>query len=75
MNSVAWKSRLETLGQRESGTARLEEAVKAFQNSLLERTREHDPLDWAMTQNNLGSENDPFGWVATQTVSEMRCRR
>ena len=46
---------LRTLGQRESGTARLEEAVTAYRDALTERTRERVPLDWAMTQNNLGT--------------------
>ncbi len=44
-----------TLGERESGTARLEEAVAAYRAALEERTRERVPLDWAMTQNNLGA--------------------
>ncbi len=42
------------LGERESGTARLEEAVAAYRAALTERTRERVPLDWATTQNNLG---------------------
>ena len=42
------------LGERESGTARLEEAVAAYRAALKERTRERVPLDWAQTQNNLG---------------------
>ena len=42
------------LGERESGTARLEEAVAAYRAALEERTRERVPLDWATTQNNLG---------------------
>jgi tetratricopeptide (TPR) repeat protein len=42
------------LGERESGTARLEEAVVAYRDALKEQTRERVPLDWAMTQNNLG---------------------
>ena len=46
---------LETLGERESGTARLEQAVAAYRDALQERTRERVPLDWAMTQNNLGT--------------------
>ena len=44
-----------TLGERESGTARLEEAVAAYRAALEERTRERVPLDWAMTQMNLGN--------------------
>jgi tetratricopeptide (TPR) repeat protein len=43
-----------TLGDRESGTARLEEAVAAYRDALKQRTRERVPLDWAGTQNNLG---------------------
>jgi tetratricopeptide (TPR) repeat protein len=45
---------LQALGGRESGTARLEEAVAALRGALQERTRERAPLDWAATQNNLG---------------------
>jgi tetratricopeptide (TPR) repeat protein len=52
---------LQTLGQRESGTARLEEAVQAYRQALAERTRERVPLDWAMTQNNLGSALQTLG--------------
>jgi hypothetical protein len=33
----------------------LEEAVAAYRTALAERTRERVPLDWAMTQNNLGT--------------------
>jgi hypothetical protein len=43
-----------TLGERESGTARLEEAVAAYRAALEERTRERVPLQWAETQNDLG---------------------
>ena len=39
--------RSETLGERESGTARLEEAVAAYRAALEEQTRERVPLDWA----------------------------
>jgi len=46
---------LSSLGERESGTARLEEAVTAYREALKERTRERVPLAWAMTQNNLGN--------------------
>jgi hypothetical protein len=44
---------LRTLGERESGTARLEEAVGVDRAALEELTRERVPLDWAETQNNL----------------------
>ena len=46
---------LATLGERESGTARLEEAVAAYRAALEERTRERVPLDWAMTTANQGN--------------------
>jgi tetratricopeptide (TPR) repeat protein len=45
---------LATLGERESGTARLEEAVAAYREALKELTRERVPLQWATTQHNLG---------------------
>ena len=45
---------LATLGARESGTKRLEEAVTAYRAALTERTQDRVPLGWAMTQNNLG---------------------
>ncbi len=45
---------LSMLGERESGTARLEEAVVAYRAALKERTREHVPLQWAMTLGNEG---------------------
>jgi len=41
------------LGERESGTARLEEAVSVYREALKERTRERVPLEWAKTQQNL----------------------
>ena len=41
------------LGERESGTERLEEATAAYRAALEERTREGSPAQWAVTQNNL----------------------
>ncbi len=52
---------LSTLGERESGTARLEEAVAAYRAALEEWTRERVPLQWAMTQNNLGDALSTLG--------------
>ena len=46
---------LQVLGERESGTARLEEAVAAYRAALKERTRERVLLEWAQTQNTLGN--------------------
>jgi hypothetical protein len=45
---------LTRLGERESGTAHLTEAVAAFRAALEERTRDRVPLGWVTTQNNLG---------------------
>jgi hypothetical protein len=45
---------LRTLGERESGTARLEQVVAPFRAALTERTRERVPLDWAMSTGNQG---------------------
>jgi tetratricopeptide (TPR) repeat protein len=48
-------------GERESGTARLEEAVTACRAALEEMTRERVPLEWAMTQVNLGNALKALG--------------
>jgi tetratricopeptide (TPR) repeat protein len=45
---------LQTLGERESGTARLEEAVAALHEALQEFTRARVPLDWAKSTGNQG---------------------
>ena len=42
------------LGERESGTARLEEAVAAYRAALEELTRERVPLQWAASLGNQG---------------------
>jgi tetratricopeptide (TPR) repeat protein len=52
---------LSRLGERESGTARLEEAVAAYRDALQEWTRERVPLQWAGTQNNLGNALSSLG--------------
>ena len=49
---------LRALGERESGTARLEEAVTAYRAALEERTRERVPLDWAASFGNQGVRDD-----------------
>jgi hypothetical protein len=45
---------LAMLGERESGTTKLEEALAAFGEALKERTRERAPLDWAISTGDLG---------------------
>jgi exonuclease VII small subunit len=57
-----------TLGGRESGTARLEEAVAAYRAALEERTRERVPLNWATTLNNLGSTLQALGYRESGTA-------
>src|ERR1700694_1356307 len=42
------------LGQRESGTTRLEEAIIVYREALHELTRDRVPTDWASIQMNLG---------------------
>ena len=43
------------LGGRKKGTEQLAAAVAAYRSALEERTRERVPLEWAMTQENLGT--------------------
>ena len=52
------------LGERERGTARLNEAVAAYREALKERTRERVPLQWAMSTGNQG--------VATMLLAERK---
>ncbi len=52
---------LSSLGERESGTAKLEEAVAAYREVLKECTRRRVPSQWAMTQNNLGNALSSLG--------------
>jgi tetratricopeptide (TPR) repeat protein len=46
---------LQTLGDQSGKNEPLEAAVVAYRAALAERTRERVPLDWATTQNNLGT--------------------
>ena len=52
---------LATLGKRESGSARLEEAVAAYRAALEEYTRDRAPLRWATTQMDLGNALEMLG--------------
>jgi hypothetical protein len=56
---------LEALGERESGTARLDEAVEAFRAALEERTREQVPLAWARS---LGNEGVALKLIADRSI-------
>ena len=46
---------LRALGERETGTARLEEAVAAYRAALARWPRERDPLQWALGQHALAT--------------------
>jgi tetratricopeptide (TPR) repeat protein len=59
---------LATLGGRERGTARLEEAVAAYRDALKEQTRERVPVQWAMTQHSLGNALRTLGERESGTV-------
>ena len=52
--------RSRSLGERESGTARLERRSRLSRGAE-ECTRERVPLDWATTQNNLGTRLRTLG--------------
>jgi hypothetical protein len=45
----------QTIGQQAGSNEDLQQAVAAYRDALKEYTRERVPLDWAMTQNNLGT--------------------
>jgi len=46
---------LETIGERESGTDKLEEAVAAYREALKEFTRDRVPLEWAYANHDLAN--------------------
>ena len=46
---------LQVRGEQSGQNEPLKEAVATYREALKEHTRERVPLDWAMTQNNLGS--------------------
>ena len=55
---------LEVLGERESGTARLEAAAAAYRAALEERRRERAPLYWAES---FGNQGMALALIATRT--------
>jgi tetratricopeptide (TPR) repeat protein len=59
---------LRALGERETGTARLEQAVAAYRLVLQEITRERMPQDWAKAQIGLGWALRAFGEHEAGTV-------
>jgi hypothetical protein len=75
-HSHAWKvtmkrpTSLWTLGKREPVTQHLTDAVAAYRAALQEFTQARVPLDWAMTQNNLGNALDDLG-TRTHDTNEL----
>ena len=60
---------LATLGEQNGQNAPLEAAIAAYTQALKEFTRERVPLQWAMTQNNLGNALAALGRRETGTQS------
>jgi tetratricopeptide (TPR) repeat protein len=59
---------LAQLGERESDTTRLEEALANLRAALGELTSEREPLDWAVIQNDLGNVLLRLGERASDTI-------
>ena len=59
---------LQTLGDQSGQSAPLQEAVDAYRAALREWTRERVPLDWATTQNNLGTALSRLGDQSGQSA-------
>tara|TARA_R110002051_G_scaffold317556_1_gene398870 strand:- start:1664 stop:3718 length:2055 start_codon:yes stop_codon:yes gene_type:complete len=55
-------------GERERGTARLEQAITAYTEALNDRTRDRVPMQWAMTQTNLGTALQSLGERESNTA-------
>ena len=49
------------LGQRQGDVEMLEKSIASFEDALEERSREGVPMDWAATQNNLGTALQVLG--------------
>jgi tetratricopeptide (TPR) repeat protein len=64
---LALGQRLQELGEPDEATKRLEEAAAAFRGALAERTREREPLNWALTLANLGFALQSIGEQGTGT--------
>jgi tetratricopeptide (TPR) repeat protein len=63
---------LERLGERESGTTSLAQAVDAYRAALEENTRDRVPLEWAKTQMDLGVALKMLGERESGTTSLTR---
>ena len=56
------------LGERETGSVRLNQAVAAYRDALGELTVDRVPLEWATIQNNLGNVFMALGGRETGTA-------
>jgi hypothetical protein len=65
------RQRPRNLGARAGDTDALQDAVTAFRAALEVRTREASPMQWAMTQNNLGNA---LRTSAPARATPTRCR-
>jgi hypothetical protein len=63
---------LQVIGDRESGTAKLEEAIAAYREALKERTCECVPLDWAAS---FGDQGITLLRLAERTKTQRRPRQ
>jgi tetratricopeptide (TPR) repeat protein len=61
-----------SLGQQTGKSEYLEEAIAAFCAVLQKWTRDQVPLDWAMTQGNLGIAHKLLGELDLRTVGQKR---
>ena len=58
-NRVLLADALSTVGEQTGTPKPLVEATSLYKTVLAHNTRERVPLDWAMTQNNLGTRSGP----------------
>ena len=66
---------LKNLGERESGTDKLDEAVAAYREALKEYTRARVPLEWAGTQMNLGNAPRTLFGISRKSVRVSKSHR
>jgi tetratricopeptide (TPR) repeat protein len=59
---------LTTFGEQRGDVNSLKKAIAAYRDALKELTREREPLDWAATQNNLGSALHRLGERESRTA-------
>jgi tetratricopeptide (TPR) repeat protein len=58
---IVLASAMETFGEQKGNTQSIEDSIPVYKAVLQEWSREQDPVDWAMTQNNLGTALNDLG--------------